>query len=92
LWRLRDLPPEKRDEAAKPLLLQFREQLSDILSARQLERFDQIVLQAQGISGILRIETASRLRLSTTQIGTIRRALTAMNRRIATSQRTDPGA
>jgi peroxiredoxin len=88
LWRLRHLPAEQRDEAARPLLRQLRQRLSGILSARQIERFDQIVLQAHGISGLLHPETAARLRLSPTQVGAIQRIVAALNERLVAWQRT----
>ncbi|MFH1718573.1 MAG: hypothetical protein ABIF19_14560 [Planctomycetota bacterium] len=60
LWRLRDLPLEKRNEAATSLVGQLNNRLSEILSARQLERLNQIVWQAQGVDALLEPQVVAR--------------------------------
>ncbi|MBC8471612.1 MAG: redoxin domain-containing protein [Planctomycetes bacterium] len=75
LWRLRDLPPQKRNEAAAPLINQLNSKLAQILSDRQLERLDQLVWQARGIDVILGPQVTLRLNLSSEQTGRIRTLL-----------------
>ncbi|MHC4582358.1 MAG: hypothetical protein ACYS14_12955, partial [Planctomycetota bacterium] len=58
LWRLRDLPPEQRNDQAEQLIGQLKRRLSEILSVQQMERLNQIVWQAQGVEAILEPEVA----------------------------------
>jgi len=83
LWRLRDLPPEQRNEQAEQLIGQLRRRLSEILSVRQVERLNQIVWQAQGVEAILEPEVAARLNLSAEQTGNIIKLLSAAHSKIA---------
>ncbi|MBL7186515.1 MAG: redoxin domain-containing protein [Phycisphaerae bacterium] len=83
LWRLRDLPPEKRNEQAEQLVSQLRRRLSEILSVRQTDRLNQIVWQAQGIEALLEPEVATQLRLSAEQIGNMVALLNTGYKRIA---------
>ena len=83
LWRLRDLPPEQRNDRAEQLIGQLRRRLSEILSARQTERLNQILWQAQGIEAVLEPEVAKRLNLSTEQIDRITRLLRDAYRKAA---------
>jgi thiol-disulfide isomerase/thioredoxin len=83
LWRLRDLPPEQRDDQAEQLIGQLRRRLSEILSARQTERLNEIVWQAQGIEAILEPEVVARLSLSAEQIAKITGLLSAAYRKTA---------
>ncbi|MHC4583545.1 MAG: hypothetical protein ACYS3N_03405 [Planctomycetota bacterium] len=64
LWRLRDLPPQKRNEAAAPLINQLRSKLARILSDRQWERLNQLVWQARGIDVFLDPQVGLKLNLS----------------------------
>ena len=75
LWRLRDLPPEQRNEQAEQLIGQLKRRLSEFLSVQQAERLNQIVWQAQSVEAILEPEVASRLNLSAEQIGNITKLL-----------------
>lgn len=86
LWRLRDLPPQKRNEAAAPLINQLRNKLARILSDRQLERLNQLVWQARGIDVILEPQVALRLNLSPEQTGRIRTLLNISYNKITSLQ------
>jgi len=88
LWLLRDLPLEKRNEAATSLVGQLNKRLSEILSSWQLERLSQIVWQAQGIDALLEPQVGARLNLSAEQYNSMRVLLNASYRRL-TSLRTD---
>jgi len=83
LWRLRDLPLDKRNEQAKKLIEQLKRRLSQSLSVRQMSRLNQIVWQAQGIEAILEPEVAARLGLSTEQKTSIIALLRTGYQRIA---------
>ncbi len=71
LWRLRDLPPNERNEQAEQLLGRLKRNLYELLSAQQMERLNQIVWQAQGVEAVLEPELAAQLKLSGDQIGNI---------------------
>jgi thiol-disulfide isomerase/thioredoxin len=86
LWRQRDLPPRKRNEAAATLINQLRNKLARILSERQLERLDQLLWQARGIEVILEPKIALRLNLSPAQTVRIRALLNTSFSRIASLQ------
>ncbi len=75
IWRLRDLPPQKRNEAASPLINQLKSKLDQIFSDRQIERLNQLIWQATGIEAILEPEVTAKLNLSTEQIIRIRTLL-----------------
>ncbi|MHC4567900.1 MAG: redoxin domain-containing protein [Planctomycetota bacterium] len=83
LWRLRDLPPDKRNEQASKLIDQLKMRLSESLTARQMDRLDQIVWQAQGIEAILEPEVATQLGLSAEQTASIFALLSGAYKRIA---------
>ena len=83
LWRLRDLPPDKRNEQAGKLIEQLKRRLSQSLNVRQMNRLNQIVWQAQGIEAILEPEVAARLGLSTVQKTSIIALLSTGYQRIA---------
>ncbi len=87
LWRLRDLPSDKRNEQAVKLFDQLTRRLSEILSVPKLERLKQIVWQAQGIDAILEPEVVTRLKLSAEQTGKIAALLDAAYKRLAEMQR-----
>jgi thiol-disulfide isomerase/thioredoxin len=71
LWRLRDLPIENRNGAARRLISQLKLRLSGILSTKQLDRLNQIVWQGLGIDAILEPEVVAKLKLSPKQIRNI---------------------
>ena len=83
LWRLRDLPPEKRNGQADQLVSQLWRRLSDILSVRQTQRLNQIVWQAQGVEAILEPEVTTRLKLTAGQTANILAMLNTGYKRIA---------
>jgi len=72
LWRLRDLPPQKRNEAAAPLINQLKSKLVQILSDRQTERLHQLLWQARGVDVFLEPQVGLRLNLSIEQNSRIR--------------------
>ncbi|MHC4226838.1 MAG: hypothetical protein ACYSW0_05360, partial [Planctomycetota bacterium] len=78
LWRLRDLPA---------LIGQLRTRLSGLLSARQLERLNQIVWQAQGIEAVLDPQVAARLDLSAVQNSNIAALKDVSYKKLAALQR-----
>lgn len=74
LWRLRDLPAQERDRAAGPVVEMLRTRLRSVLANRQLDRLDQLVVQAEGIRAILAPRVAGALKLTAGQqerVGTI---------------------
>lgn len=83
LWRLRDLPPDKRNEQAGKLIDQLKRRLSESLIVRQMDRLNQIVWQAQGIEAILEPEVATQLSLSPEQTARILALLSMGYKRIA---------
>ena len=83
LWRLRDLPPDKRNGRAVELIKELKRRLSEILSIRQMDRLNQIVWQARGVEAILDPEVAARLKLSAAQANRISSLLNAGYERIA---------
>jgi peroxiredoxin len=87
LWRLRDLPSDKRNDQAIELIDQLKSRLSEILSAQKMERLNQIVWQAQGVEALLEPDVSARLRLSVSEINTISSHLSIGYQRIAELQR-----
>jgi thiol-disulfide isomerase/thioredoxin len=87
LWRLRDLPHQKRNEQAGLLIRQLRKELSQILSARQIERLNQLTWQAIGIAAVLEPEVALKLNLSDEQINKVRISLNASYDKLAVLHR-----
>ena len=83
LWRLRDLPPDKRNGQAAKLVDQLKRRLSENLTVRQMERLNQIVWQAQGVEATLEPEVATQLGLSTGQTANILALLSAGYQKIA---------
>lgn len=93
LWQLRDLPPTERTARAGHLIARLRQEIFQTLSARQIERLDEIALRAEGIQGVLSPRYASRLRLSSVQRDKMREGLEAMNAQLAALRReTSAGA
>lgn len=83
LWRLRDLPPDKRHDQVVKLINQLKRRLSESLTIRQMDRLNQIVWQAQGIEAILEPDVARQLRLSPQQNTAILAHLSDGYKRIA---------
>lgn len=91
LWRLRGLPASGRNGQVDRLIAQLRQECSEVLSQRQIERLDEIMLRAQGIHGVLEPSVASRLKLSSVQSQRMRTALGAMDAELAALQRLSLG-
>lgn len=87
LWRLRDLPLQLRNNDAGLLIQQLREELSEILSPRQIERLKQLTWQAIGIAAVPEPEVALKLNLSDEQINKIRIMLNASHDKLVSLQR-----
>jgi len=87
LWRLRDLPAEKRNEPAARLLQQLNEKVTQILSEPQRARLDQLTLQARGIQVLLEPEVSDRLELSAVQVQQMRDVMTTLAQQVAALQR-----
>ncbi len=89
LWQLRDLPAQERNESAGPLIQRLTARLSQILSAQQEERLNQIVWQALSIEAVLEPEVAARLGLSSEQLSDIVAVLnTLYNRNVSLQMNT----
>ena len=86
LWRLRDLPLQKRYEAAAPLINQLRSKLAQILSDRQNERLNQLVWQARGIDVFLEPQVGFRLNLSPVQTSRIQTLVKTLYSKITSLQ------
>ncbi len=82
LWRLRDLTPEKRNDQVLMHLDQLKQRLSEVLTAQQRERLNQIVWQALGLDALLEPEVVTRLRLSSGQANTIGALLNGAYQRV----------
>jgi len=67
LWRLRDLPGPERDEAAGPILEKLRTGLRDVLPGRQIDRLEQLDLQARGIQAVFEPRVVEALKLTSGQ-------------------------
>jgi len=75
LWRLRDLPAAERNQRALALLDSLHTKLDKTLTDRQRERFDQLVLQAQGIRVVLDSQVSDAVGLSRGQRAKIQAVL-----------------
>jgi len=87
LWRLRDLPQQKRNDQAGLLISQLKNELLKILTPQQTERLNQLILQAIGIASVLEPEVASRLSLSDEQVNKLSIFLNASYDKMANLQR-----
>ncbi|MFC1633531.1 redoxin domain-containing protein [Planctomycetota bacterium] len=87
LWRLRDLPVQQRNEAAGLLIQQLKQNLSEILSQRQMERLNQLTRQAVGIAAVLGPDVTLKLNLSGEQIENIRISLSTSYDKLAALQK-----
>lgn len=75
-WQLRDVPVNKCAEKLDLLHARLQQGLKKELTAAQLERFQQIVLQARGWKALVSPEMAEKLKLSADQVTKLRTALT----------------
>ena len=89
LWRLRNAPPEERNPAARALLQSLRTRLSSILTLRQLDRLDELIVQALGVQALLEPRVAATLDISAgqkTRLHAAFRAVAEKANRIPTTQ------
>jgi peroxiredoxin len=87
LWRLRDVPVGERNRRARVLLDALRAEVRTTFTQRQLERFDQLVLQGLGMRAVLEPLVAERLNLSSDQRRRVCVALALLARDPATAER-----
>jgi peroxiredoxin len=87
LWRLRDLPPDKRAVPAERILDELKVMLAQTLSGRQRERLDQLVLQALGLRAVLEPDVVTRLQLSAGQVSRVQSTLDVLARELAALHR-----
>lgn len=76
LWRLRDIPVTKCADQLDGLLAKLRRSMGLQLTSTQLQRFDQILLQARSWKGVARPDVAEKLKLSSDQVSRIQKVLT----------------
>lgn len=67
LWLLRDVPVPKCADKLEALRLQLRKGLDTALSAEQVARFDQLLMQARGAKALVAPDVVERLQLSDKQ-------------------------
>lgn len=87
LWRLRDVPHQKRNDQAGLLISQLKNELLKILTPQQMERLNQLTWQAIGIASVLEPQVALKLNLSDEQISKISIFLNESYDEIAALQR-----
>lgn len=75
LWQLRDVPLKKVGAQLDALLTRLRQQLKRDLTPGQLDRFDQILLQARGWKALLSADLVNKLKLSADQIARLKSTL-----------------
>ncbi|MFC1763665.1 hypothetical protein ACFL6U_16510 [Planctomycetota bacterium] len=68
LWQLRDVDLNLRNTLAQPLLQQLDDSLTDILSATQGTRFEELIRQSYGLNGILLTPVTQGLKMTGTQV------------------------
>ena len=88
LWQLRDIPADERNGRTGDLVKNLRERVTAVLTGKQSERIDQLLVQARGIQGLLDPDVMRKLRLSVGQVqrmeeivGTLEQELVALQRR-----------
>ncbi|MEI8017426.1 MAG: redoxin domain-containing protein [Schlesneria sp.] len=87
-WRLRDVPVKNCSAELESLLTNLRRSLKLELNSSQLDRFDQIILQARNWKAIVTPEWAERLKLSSDQLSRIRILLADVPRLREENERT----
>ena len=75
LWLLRDVAVTKCGDELARLHGALQNELARILSAPQLKRLNEIILQARGYKALLSADLAERLQLSAATLGQLKRAL-----------------
>lgn len=86
-WQLRDIPVAKCAEQLDTLLGRLQQSLKKELTAAQLERFQQIVLQARGWKALVSPEMAEKLKLTSEQVTRLRTALTDATKERETTEK-----
>ena len=90
-WRLRDVPVKNCSTELETLLTNLRRSLKLELNSSQLDRFDQIMLQARSWKATVTPEIANRLKLSSDQVSRIRNLLADVPRQREENERTLAG-
>lgn len=75
LWQLRDVSVKKVGSQLDALLTRLRGKMQRDLTAAQVERFDQILLQARGWKALLSAELTTKLKLSGDQVSRLKLTL-----------------
>lgn len=75
LWQIRDVSVKTVGDQLDGLLRKLRQRLKAELTASQLDRLDQIILQARGWKALVSSEISQRLALSSDQVSRLRTAL-----------------
>ena len=86
-WRLRDIPVAKCSAELDSLLAKLRQNLSLQLTASQLERLDQIILQARSWKAVVRPEVSNKINLSADQVSRLRAVLADIPRKREQSEK-----
>ncbi len=87
LWVLRDVPAAKSGERVDQLLSKFQRRLQDSLTPAQLDRLNQLVLQARGYKALLSPEFSKQLELSGEQVSRLKGILAQAKSQKADSQK-----
>ena len=90
-WRLRDVPVKNCSAELETLLTNLRRSLKLELSSPQLDRFEQIVLQARNWKAVATPAVAERLKLSSDQVSRIRALLADVPRQREDNEKTLAG-
>jgi peroxiredoxin len=88
LWQLRDDAPEMRNQKALALLAPLKGMLDSVLSPFQMQRYQEILFQAQGVGILLDPQIVQRLSLTSGQTQEISMILTSLQ---TTLSRMSPG-
>jgi thiol-disulfide isomerase/thioredoxin len=73
LWVLRDVPVPKCSDQLDELCAKLRKRLDAALSGEQIQRFDQLVMQARGSKALVAPDVRERLQLADGQFEKIRK-------------------
>lgn len=83
LWILRDLPLKENLEQAEPLVAEFKTRRDKILTAGQLQRLEQLILQNQSLLSLLRKDVTKKIGLNPKKEGRVRKLLQEGDRQMA---------
>jgi peroxiredoxin len=90
-WRLRDVPVKNCSTELDALLTNLRRSLKLEMNSSQLDRFDQIMLQARNWKAVVTPEIADRLKLSSVQVSQLRTLLADVPRQREENEKTLAG-